>query len=49
MAAKHLGAVRADLRAEELSALAVGGTALRSVHRNRARATVLVRLLLDGR
>jgi AcrR family transcriptional regulator len=46
--AKQAGAIRADVRADDLSALAVGGAALRSAHRNRARGTRLVRLLLDG-
>jgi len=46
--AKHAGAIRADVRAEDLSALAAGGIALRSAHRDPARATRLVRLLLGG-
>ncbi|MEO3830350.1 helix-turn-helix domain-containing protein [Actinomadura sp. B10D3] len=46
--AKQAGAVRADIRAEDLSALTVGGAALRSAHPDRARATDLVRLLLGG-
>lgn len=46
--AKQAGAVAADVRTDDLAALAVGGAALRSAHRNRARGTRLVRLLLDG-
>ena len=46
--AKQAGAIRGDVQADDLSALAVGGIALRSAHRNRARGTRLVRLLLDG-
>ncbi|WP_433473685.1 TetR/AcrR family transcriptional regulator [Spirillospora sp. CA-142024] len=46
--AKQAGAIRADVRSDDLSALAVGGAALRSAHRDRARGTGLVRLLLDG-
>jgi AcrR family transcriptional regulator len=46
--AQHAGAIRADVRVDDLSALAVGGVALRSAHRDRARGTRLVRLLLDG-
>ncbi|RAY14110.1 TetR/AcrR family transcriptional regulator [Actinomadura craniellae] len=46
--AKQAGAIRADVRADDLSALAVGGAALRSAHRDRARGTRLVRMLLDG-
>lgn len=46
--AKQVGAVRADLRVDDLTALAVGGAALRSAHRNRARGARLVRLLLEG-
>ncbi|TDC87847.1 TetR/AcrR family transcriptional regulator [Actinomadura sp. 7K507] len=46
--AQQVGAIRADVRADDLSALAVGGEALRSAHRDRVRGTRLVRLLLDG-
>ncbi|MFC4012512.1 TetR/AcrR family transcriptional regulator [Nonomuraea purpurea] len=46
--AKQAGAIRADVRADDLAALAVGGAALRSAHRDRVRGTRLVRLLLDG-
>ncbi|MFB9840278.1 TetR/AcrR family transcriptional regulator [Actinoallomurus acaciae] len=46
--ARQAGAVRADVRADDLAALIVGGAALRSAHRDRARGARLVRLLLDG-
>ena len=46
--AKQAGAVRADLRADDLSALACAGAALCSAHRDRARGLRLARLLLDG-
>ena len=46
--AKQAGAVRADVRADDLSALILGGAALRSAHRDPARGTRLVRLMLDG-
>jgi AcrR family transcriptional regulator len=46
--AKQAGAVRADLRADDLSALAFAGAALCSAHRDRARGLRLARLLLDG-
>ncbi|MEU4227858.1 helix-turn-helix domain-containing protein [Nonomuraea sp. NPDC026600] len=46
--AKQAGAIRADVRADDLSALAIGGVALRSAHRDQVRGTGLVRLLLDG-
>ncbi|MEV0973081.1 TetR/AcrR family transcriptional regulator [Microtetraspora glauca] len=46
--ARQADAIRADVRADDLSALAVGAVALRSAHRDRARGTRLVRLLLDG-
>ncbi|MFD0473994.1 TetR/AcrR family transcriptional regulator [Nonomuraea thailandensis] len=42
------GVVRADVRVDDLSALAVGGATLRSAHRDHARGAQLVRLLLDG-
>jgi AcrR family transcriptional regulator len=46
--AKHAGAVPADVQADDLTAVIVGGAALRSAHRDRARGARLVRLLLDG-
>jgi AcrR family transcriptional regulator len=46
--AKQAGAIGADVRADDLTALAVGGAALRSAHRDRARGIQLVRLLLAG-
>ncbi|MEV0632290.1 helix-turn-helix domain-containing protein [Nonomuraea wenchangensis] len=46
--ARQAGAIRADLRADDLAALAVGGVALRSAHRDPVRGAQLVRLLLDG-
>ncbi len=46
--AKIAGAVRAEIQADDLAALAAGGVALRSAHRSRARSMRLVRLLLDG-
>jgi AcrR family transcriptional regulator len=46
--AKQAGAVRADLRADDLSALAFAGAALCSAHRDPARGLRLARLLLDG-
>jgi AcrR family transcriptional regulator len=46
--AQQAGAVRADLRADDLAALAFGGAALCSAHQDRARGLRLARLLLDG-
>jgi hypothetical protein len=46
--AQAAGAVRADLRADDLAALAFGGAAMCSAHRDRARGLRLARLLLDG-
>lgn len=46
--AKQAGEIDADVQADDLAALAVGGAALRAAHRNRARGTRLIRLLLDG-
>jgi AcrR family transcriptional regulator len=46
--AQQAGAVRADVRVDDLAALAVGGSALCSAHRDRARGMRLVRLLLEG-
>lgn len=45
--AKQAGAIAADVQTDDLTALLVGGAALRSAHRNRARGTRLVWLLLD--
>lgn len=46
--AQQAGAIRADVRADDLAALAAGGAALCSAHRDRARGIRLARLLLDG-
>lgn len=46
--AKRSGAIRADVQADDLSALIAGGAALRSAHRSRTRGVRLVRLLLEG-
>jgi AcrR family transcriptional regulator len=46
--AQRAGAVRADLRADDLSALVYGGAAVCAAHRSRARGLRLARLLLDG-
>jgi AcrR family transcriptional regulator len=46
--AQRAGAVRGDLRADDLSALMYAGAALCAGHRNRARGLQLVRLLLNG-
>ena len=46
--AKTAGAIRADVRVDDLAALAVAGTALHSAHPDQARATRLVRLMLNG-
>jgi AcrR family transcriptional regulator len=46
--AKEAGAIRADVQAGDVNALAAGGAALCSAHRDRARGMRLVRLLLDG-
>jgi hypothetical protein len=46
--AKQAGAIAGDVQTDDLAALTVGGAALRSAHRNRARGTRLVRQLLDG-
>ena len=46
--AKRAGAVRTDLRADDLSALVYGGAAVSGAHRSRARGLRLARLLLDG-
>lgn len=45
--AKHAGAIRTDVQTEDISALTIGGAAVRSAHRDKARGTQLVRLLLD--
>ncbi|QYC41511.1 DNA-binding transcriptional repressor AcrR [Nonomuraea coxensis DSM 45129] len=46
--ARQAGAIRADVRADDLAALAAGGVTLRSAHRDEARGSQVVRLLLDG-
>jgi AcrR family transcriptional regulator len=46
--AQRAGAVRAEMRADDLSALLAGAAALRSAHPSRARGMRLVRVLLDG-
>jgi AcrR family transcriptional regulator len=46
--AKLAGAIRADVRSDDLAALAFGGAALCSAHRDRARSIALMRLLLNG-
>jgi hypothetical protein len=46
--AKYAGAIRADVRTDDLIALMSGGAALCSAHRDRARGSQLVRLLLSG-
>jgi AcrR family transcriptional regulator len=46
--AQQAGAIRADVQVDDLAALAVGGSALCSAHRDRARGMRLVRLLLEG-
>jgi AcrR family transcriptional regulator len=46
--AKQAGAVRADVRADDLAALVFGGAALCAAHRDRERGMRLVRLLLNG-
>ncbi|GAB2902672.1 TetR/AcrR family transcriptional regulator [Streptomyces mayteni] len=46
--ARRAGAVRPDLRVDDLTAVAVGAAALRSAHPNQARGARLARLLLDG-
>jgi len=46
--AKQAGAVRGDLRADDLSALVYGGAAVCAAHRSRARGLWLARLLEPG-
>ncbi|MER7011182.1 TetR/AcrR family transcriptional regulator [Saccharopolyspora sp. NPDC000359] len=46
--AKQAGAVRADVDAEDLAAMTIGGATLLSAHRNRARGMRLVRSMLNG-
>lgn len=46
--AREAGAVRAELRADDLSALLAGAAALRSAHPSRTRGMRLVRVLLNG-
>jgi AcrR family transcriptional regulator len=46
--ARAAGAIRADVRADDMAALVSGGAALYSTHRDRARAMHLVRLQLSA-
>ena len=46
--AKQAGAIRAEVQVDDLAALTIGGAALRSAHKSRARGVRLVRLLVDG-
>jgi len=46
--ARAAGAVRADLRSDDMAALISGGAALYSTHRDRAHAMHLVRLQLSA-
>ncbi|MGW0179582.1 TetR/AcrR family transcriptional regulator [Nocardia sp. NPDC003345] len=46
--AKRAGAVAPDVQVADLTALTIGGAAIWSAHRNRARGARLVRQLLDG-
>jgi AcrR family transcriptional regulator len=46
--AQRAGAVRPDVHVDDLCALTVGAATLVAAHRSRARATRLVRLLLDS-
>lgn len=46
--AKQAGTIRPDLHTDDLTAFTVAGAALRAAHQNRARATRVVRMLLDG-
>jgi AcrR family transcriptional regulator len=46
--AQQAGGIRADVRADDLAALAAGGAALCSAHRDRERGLHLVRLQLNG-
>lgn len=46
--AQEAGVIRADVRADDLAALAAGGAALCSAHRDRTRGLRLVRLQLNG-
>jgi AcrR family transcriptional regulator len=46
--ARQAGAIRGDVQADDLRALAFSGAALCSAHRDRARGMRLVRLLLGG-
>ncbi|MDX3101135.1 TetR/AcrR family transcriptional regulator [Nonomuraea angiospora] len=46
--ARQAGVIRADVRVDDLSALVVGGAALRAAHRDPVRGARLVRLLVDG-
>ncbi|WP_141579324.1 TetR/AcrR family transcriptional regulator [Actinomadura sp. WMMA1423] len=46
--AKEAGAVRADVRADDLSALVIGCSALLSAHRDSGRGMRMARFMLDG-
>ncbi|MFC0438181.1 TetR/AcrR family transcriptional regulator [Kutzneria buriramensis] len=46
--AQRAGAIRSDVQVDDLCALTVGAATLVAAHRNRSRATRLVRLLLDS-
>ncbi|UBU18533.1 TetR/AcrR family transcriptional regulator [Nonomuraea gerenzanensis] len=46
--ARQAGVIRADVRVDDLSALIVGGAALRAAHRDQGRGARVVRLLLEG-
>ena len=46
--AQRTGSIRADVRPDDLAAIALGGAALQAAHRDQARGRRLVRQLLDG-
>jgi AcrR family transcriptional regulator len=46
--AKRAGAIAADVRTDDLTAIALGGAALRLAHGDPSRGTRLMRLLLNG-
>lgn len=46
--AKRAGAIAADVRTDDLTAIALGGAALRAAHSDPSRGTRLMRLLLNG-
>jgi AcrR family transcriptional regulator len=46
--AQRAGSIRADVRPDDLAAIAVGGAALQASHRDQVRGRRLVRQLLDG-